>query len=258
MGPSRPPPSGELRTRSVVDGAVVATWHPVAVASAGSRRADTAASAPPARTAPDPDSRAWLERLQSDGQTRDQAIAELHAFLVRAARHEAERRRPSLPAHMVADLGELVEQAAGDAAIGILRKLDTYRGESRFTTWAFKFAIFEVSALLRRAAWRDRPIVLDAASWERLAERSAQPDRVALFREMVVEIRRFVATDLTPRQREVFTAVVVDEVPMDVLAERLDTSRGAIYKILHDARAKLRTRFADRAWDEPTFAGGGR
>ena len=75
---------------------------------------------------------------------------------------------------------------------------------------------------------------------------------------MFVEIRRYVATEMTPRQREVFTAVVVDEVPMDVLAERLDTSRGAIYKMLHDARAKLRTRFADRAWTEPPLGGGGR
>ena len=242
----------------MLDRAVVATWHPVAVASADSRRADPAAPAPAAQIVPDPDSRAWLERLRSDGQTRDQAIAELHEFLVRAARHEAERRRPTLPAHVVADLGDLAGQAASDAAIVILHKLDTYRGESRFTSWAYKFAIFEVSAVLRRAAWRDRPIVLDDASWERMAEQSAQPDRVAEFREMVVEIRRFVATDLTPRQREVFTAVVVDEVPMDVLAERLDTSRGAIYKMLHDARARLRTRFADRAWNEPTFRGGGR
>jgi RNA polymerase sigma-70 factor (ECF subfamily) len=241
-----------------LDGAVVATWHPVDVSSAELRRSDPAAPAPAAQIAPDAESRAWLERLRSAGQTRDQAIVELHEFLVRAARHEAERRRPSLPAHVAADLGELAGQAAGDAAIVILRKLDTYRGESRFTTWAFKFAIFEVSAVLRRAAWRDRPIVLDDASWERMAEQSAQPDRVAEFREMVVEIRHYVATDLTPRQREVFTAVVVDEVPMDVLAERLDTSRGAIYKMLHDARAKLRTRFADRAWTEPPLGGGGR
>lgn len=242
----------------MLDGAVVATWHPVGVSSADSRSVDPAAPAPAAHIAPDPDSHAWLERIRSDGQTRDQAIAELHEYLLRAARHEAGRRRPSLPAHVVADLGELAEQAASDAAIVVLRKLDTYRGESRFTTWAFKFAIFEVSAVLRRAAWRDRPIVLDDASWGRMAEQSAQPDRVAEFREMVVEIRRYVATDLTPRQREVFTAVVVDEVPMDVLAERLDTSRGAIYKMLHDARAKLRTRFADRAWNEPAFGGGER
>jgi RNA polymerase sigma-70 factor (ECF subfamily) len=242
-----------------VDGDVVATWHPVAVSSDDSGRSDPASSALAAQVAPDPDSRAWLERLRSVGQTRDQAIADLHEFLVRAARHEAERRRPSLPPHVAADLGELAQQAAGDAAIVILRKLDTYRGESRFTTWAFKFAIFEMSAVLRREAWRDRPIVIDDAAWERIAEQgTSQPHRVAEFREMVAEIRGYVATDLTPRQRVVFAAVVVDEVPMDVLAERLDTSRGAIYKTLHDARAKLRTRFADRAWNGPTFGGGER
>jgi RNA polymerase sigma-70 factor (ECF subfamily) len=214
---------------------------------------------PVARVAPDPDSRAWLRRLGSTGRTRDGAITDLHEFLVRAARHEGERRRPSLPRHVAADLDELAQQAAGDAAVVVLRKLESYRGESRFTTWAFKFAIFEMSAALRREAWRDRPIVFDDAAWERMAERgAAQPQQVAEFRELVDEIRRFVASELTPRQREVFAAVVVEEVPMDVLAERLGTSRGAIYKMLHDARAKLRTRFADRAWSEPTSGGGRR
>ena len=242
-----------------VDRDDVAAWHPVAVPSEGSRRSDPAPSALTAQLAADPDSLAWLERLRSVGQTRDQAIADLHDFLVRAARHEAERRRPTLPSHVAADFDGLAQQAAGDAAIVILRKLDVYRGDSRFTTWAFKFAIFEMSAVLRRQAWRDRSIVVDDAAWERMAERSAlEPHRLAEFREMIAEIRRYVATDLTPRQREVFAAVVVDEVPMDVLAERLDTSRGAIYKTLHDARAKLRSRFADRAQDGLTFDGGGR
>ncbi len=231
--------------------------HPVGVPTDDEERADPAPSPRAVQAAADPDSRAWLARLRAAGQTRDAAVAELHAFLVRATRHEAERRRASLPPEIAADLAELAHQAADDAAMAILRKLDTYRGESRFTTWAFKFAIVEMSASLRRAAWRDRAIVVDDAAWERMAERSAsEPHQVAAFRELLAEVRRSVATDLTPRQREVFAAVVVDEVPIDVLAERLGTSRGAIYKMLHDARAKLRARFADANGTEPDAGGG--
>jgi RNA polymerase sigma-70 factor, ECF subfamily len=235
-----------------------APWHPLDVSSHDDRSSVPGPSAPAVPVGPDDASRDWLLRLRAPGATGEQAIADLHAFLVRAARHEAERRRPSLPPQVAADVGELAHQAAGDAAVSILRKLDTYRGESRFTTWAFKFAIVEMSAVLRRQAWRDRSIVVDEAAWERIAERSAtDPHHLAEFRELLAEVRAFVATDLTPRQRAVFAAVVVDEVPIDVLAERLDSSRGAIYKTLHDARAKLRTRFADRA-PSPTREGGSR
>jgi RNA polymerase sigma-70 factor (ECF subfamily) len=201
----------------------------------------------------DPESSAWLARLGSDGEVRDEAVAELHGFLVRAAHREAARRRPSLPAHLVADLDELCQQAANDAAVMILDKLDTYRGASRFTTWAWKFAVYQMSAALRRESWRGRSVAVDDDAWERFIDGGAsEPDRIAQFRELVGEVRAAIATDLTPRQRAVFAAVVIDEVPIDVLAERLGSSRGAIYKTLHDARAKLRTRFG--AWVE---AGGG-
>jgi RNA polymerase sigma-70 factor (ECF subfamily) len=207
----------------------------------------------------DPESSAWLARLRSDGGVRDEAVAELHGFLVRAAHREAARRRPSLPAHLVADLDELCHQAANDAAVMILDKLDTFRGASRFTTWAWKFAVYQVSAALRRESWRGRSVAVDDDAWERFIDGGAsEPDRIAQFRELVGEVRAAIATDLTPRQRAVFAAVVIDEVPIDVLAERLGSSRGAIYKTLHDARAKLRTRFgawieagADAAVEEP-------
>jgi len=193
---------------------------------------------------PDRESTEWLERLRSDGVARDRAIADLHDLLVRAARHEAERRRGALPLHVAAGLEELTMQAADDAVVLILRKLDTYRGASRFTTWAYKFAIFEISSALRREAWRDRSVAVDDAAWDRMAEGAAtEPHRVAEFRELIGDVRRFVLTDLSPRQRQVFTAVVVEGVPIDVLAARFGSNRGAIYKTLHDARAKLRTRF---------------
>jgi RNA polymerase sigma-70 factor (ECF subfamily) len=201
---------------------------------------------------PDEASRAWLDRLRSDDRlVRERAVADLHDLLVRAARHEGERRRASLPTHVAADLGQLAEQAANEAVVVILRKLDAYRGASRFTTWAWKFAIFEMSAALRREAWRGRSVAVDEASWDRMADRAAsEPERVVEFRDLIDEVRRFVATELTPRQRDVFVAVVIEEVPMDVLAARLGSTRGAIYKTLFDARARLRARFG-------SVAGGG-
>jgi RNA polymerase sigma-70 factor (ECF subfamily) len=105
-----------------------------------------------------------------------------------------------------------------------------------------------MSAALRRESWRNRSVAVDSDAWERFIDGGAlEPGRVVQFRELLGEVRAAIATDLTPRQRDVFAAVVIDEVPIDVLAERLGSSRGAVYKTLHDARAKLRARFGARA-----------
>jgi len=202
-----------------------------------------------AAVALDPESRGWLEALRSDGPGHDQGVADLYALLHRAARHEAQRRRASLPARAADDLDDIARQAAGDAVVVVLRKIGTYRGASRFTTWAYKFVIFEVSAALRRESWRDRTVTMDDPEWERLADvtPSTPLDRVEI-RELIGAIERSVAADLTPRQRDIFVAVVVHDVPIDVLADRLDSTRGAIYKALHDARRKLRSSLEAQGW----------
>jgi RNA polymerase sigma-70 factor (ECF subfamily) len=197
----------------------------------------------------DPESQAWLTALRSHGPGYEHVVAELHGLLLRAARQVAQRRRGSLPSHVVAELDDLARQAADDALIAILRKLNTYRGASRFTTWAFKFAILEVSAALRRETWRDRPVTMDETSWRRLVDlRPSSPASEAEAAELLALIQRLVPHMLTPRQREVFMAVVVGEVPIDVLADRLNSTRGAIYKILHDARRQIRTQLAAQGW----------
>ena len=197
----------------------------------------------------DPDSRAWLAALRSDGPGHDQGVADLYALLHRAARHEAQRRRGSLPVPAADDLDDLARQAAGDAVIVVLRKLDTSRGASRFTTWAYKFVVFEVSAALRRESWRGRTATMDDAGWEKLADHApSTPEARVEIRELIDAIERSVAADLTPRQRDIFAAVVVHEVPIDVLADRLDSTRGAIYKVLHDARRKLRSSLEAKGW----------
>ena len=203
----------------------------------------------PSTGAPDAESRAWLTDLAGAGPARDRAVAALHELLARAARREGERRRGSIPGRVAADLEDLARHAADDAVIAVLRKLPTYRGESRFTTWAWKFAVYEISVALRRETWRDRPIALAESDWDGLVDRRAlDPADEAEARELVAAVRQSVAGALTPRQRDVFVAVVVDHVPIDVVADRLGSTRNATYKTLHDARARIRADLASRGW----------
>jgi RNA polymerase sigma-70 factor, ECF subfamily len=186
--------------------------------------------------APDPASRAWLRRLRGTGADRDGAIGELHELLMAAARHEVRRRAGGGRA----DLDDLARQSADDALVAILRKLDDFRGESRFTTWAYKFALLEAGVKTRRRAWQDREVALDTDAWSRIADRGDTPDQDAETRELLGAIGTAIERALTPHQRRVLVAITLDDVPIDVLAERLGSTRGAVYKTLHDARRKLR------------------
>ena len=188
----------------------------------------------------DPDSVAWITALRSDSTTRHESQSRLHWLLTRVAYAEAHRREPRLPRDTVAEFDDLCTQAADDALMAILRKLDDFKGLSRFTTWASKFVILEISSRLRRSAWRDRRIEWDDAKWDRLEESTPGVEQRIEQREQVAMLRLAMSRDLTERQRQVLIAAVVDEIPIDVLAQHMDASRGAIYKILHDARVKLR------------------
>jgi RNA polymerase sigma-70 factor, ECF subfamily len=164
---------------------------------------------------------------------RVEAMEELHALLLRAARFELHRRR-ALP---YAEAEDLALQAANDAMVALLGKLDTFRGQSRFTTWAYKFALLEAGVKARRQAWRDREVPLDDIG---PPDRSPSPHQRLEDAELLRAVRDAMRTALTPHQRHVFTALALNGVPIDVLAERLDSNRGALYKTLHDARRKLR------------------
>ena len=188
----------------------------------------------------DQESAEWLRAFQRGEKGRDDAIARLHALLLRVSRAEVSRRRALVPDQTPDDVDDLCVQATNDAVMAILAKLDTYRGDARFTTWACKFVIYETSSRLRRAAWRQRRVELDDTVWDRLPD-AAPPAWQRLERDQVMAaLRRAVDEHLTERQRLIFESVTMDDVPIDVLAERLETSRGAIYKTLHDARGKLR------------------
>ena len=194
--------------------------------------------------ASDTESRRWLEALRADGQIREEAIARLHALLLRAARFEVARRRVSLPGLGSAELDDLAVQSADDALLAVLGKLDQFRGNSRFTTWAYKFALLEAALKLRRRPWQGREISVEPVEWTRLADGAPPLEVEAELGELLLAVTNAIRTELTPHQREVLVAVAVNGVPIDVLAERLATTRGALYKTIHDARQKLRRRLA--------------
>ncbi|WP_375503179.1 RNA polymerase sigma factor [uncultured Jatrophihabitans sp.] len=189
---------------------------------------------------PDDASTDWRAELAAVGPARDLAIARLHAFLMRAAHAEARRRAVSLGV-VGPELDDIAAQAAADAVVSILRRLDTFRGEARFTTWAYKFVVFEVAGKVNRHHWQRRTVVLDDDRWAQLPSRLGMaPEESAEWRELVLSLRRAVTEELSDRQRSVFTALVLEGRPLDELVADTGSSRGAVYKTMFDARRKLR------------------
>jgi RNA polymerase sigma-70 factor (ECF subfamily) len=208
----------------------------------------------------DEDSRAWLAALRGPEPIRRQAHDDLHALLLRAARFELGRRRPALAHVSRGELDDLAMQAADDALVAVLAKLDGFRGASRFTTWAYKFALLEAGVKARRRAWQGREVGLDVPAWSRLRDAAPSAHQRLETSELLRAVRDAIDGSLTPHQRQVLVALALDGVPIDVLAERLGSTRGALYKTLHDARRKLRTALADAGLplDEAAATGGGR
>ena len=226
--------------------AVLRKEPPAAVANPGMRTIEVCDAAvavsvapQPEPRGPDPESRAWVRALSGAGPRHDAAVAELHALLLRAARFEVRRRGGARSG----ELDDLATQAADDALMAILRKLHGYRGDSRFTTWAYKFALLEAAVRMRRRSWQGREVPLEREGWTLLADARNAPDLDAETAELLAAIAAGIDR-LTPRQRTVLVALALNGVPIDVLAERMATTRGALYKTLHDARRSLRSGLA--------------
>jgi RNA polymerase sigma-70 factor, ECF subfamily len=200
-----------------------------------------ATGSPPEQVAgetPVPDE--WVRALSAGGAERERATARLHELLLRVARAEAHRRggrlRISGP-----ELDDLAHQAAADAVLAVVAKIGEFRGESQFTTWAYKFVVFEVSGKIGRHFWRRPAAALEDGDRDRLPDTfGLDPARESEWRDLVRALRRAIEQDLTEHQRQVFTALVVDGVPLDALAAKLGSSRNALYKTMFDARRKLR------------------
>lgn len=190
----------------------------------------------------DVESHEWLRELRAGGVTADAAFARLHALLLRAARFEVARRLVTLP-HVRADPDEVALEAAADALLSVRARLDDFRGDSRFTTWAYKFALLETAVKLRRLAWQGRELPTAPEGMSVFADIRLEPDVALEQRELLDAVPEGIAC-LTPYQRDVLIALALNDVPIDVLAERHGTTRGALYKTLHDARVKLRRHLA--------------
>jgi RNA polymerase sigma-70 factor, ECF subfamily len=201
----------------------------------------------------DVESRAWLDALRARGREGRDASERLHALLLSAARFQLRRRATSYQLRGET-LDELATEAADDALIAILAHLDDFRGASRFTTWAYKFAILHASVSLRKRMWKGRELPVEAEGWRALALSVAGPDERLEQLELLGELKIAVETTLTKRQRDVFVAVALNDVPIDVVAANYRTTRGAIYKSLHDARRKLRAAVALRPADDVASA----
>jgi RNA polymerase sigma-70 factor (ECF subfamily) len=199
----------------------------------------TALAAHPVRTL-DPASRAWLSHLRREGPVREAAVGRLHALLLKEARYEVRRRTAGLAHPSGRDLDDLATQAADDALVAILAKLGQFRGDALFTTWARRFAAVEVPGEIRRRLGHTREAPTDPEQWLSDQVGGDDPEQLVEARELARSVGRLIATDLTPRQREVLLALTIEETSAKALAARLDSTPGALYKTLHDARRKLR------------------
>jgi RNA polymerase sigma-70 factor, ECF subfamily len=201
---------------------------------------------------PDPDSDRWLRSLRgTNAQDREAALIGLHDLLLRIAHREVRRRSAHL---QIAgpELDDLAHQAATDALVAITAKVELFRGESRFTTWAYKFVIFEVSTKIGRHFWRHPSVSMDGEDWDRLPDRfGLEPAHESEWRELVAALHRAVDEVLTTRQRRIFVAIVLNGVPLDALVAELGSDRNAIYKTLFDARRKLRAQLVANGYLEP-------
>jgi RNA polymerase sigma-70 factor, ECF subfamily len=196
------------------------------------------------RLVSDAESRQWVEQLRAGHPRQHQTVARLRDVLQRVAVHELSRRRSQLRSIRGPEFDDLAEQAANDALVNVLGRLDEFRGLSRFTTWAYTFVMFEVSAKVARHAWHRQPPDIAQFEWDRLPGPIAlRPDERLEQRAQLEALSRAIS-QLTERQREVFVAVALNDVPIDVVAAKLRSNRNAVYKNLFDARRQLRRRMA--------------
>lgn len=188
----------------------------------------------------------WVGRLSATGAVRDQAVQHLHAVMLRATRHRVSRMPEAV------DLGavrreEIAHAAADEATLSALGRLETFEGRSRFTTWAYKFGILSAGVEMRRAVWRDRDVRLHDVS-EPTERPATSPESWAEGHDLARAVADAMSNVLTEHQRRVAVALLVDGVPIDVLADRIGSNRNAVYKTLHDARRRLRAHLEDQGY----------
>jgi RNA polymerase sigma-70 factor, ECF subfamily len=188
-------------------------------------------------------SRQWVERLRVGHPRRDEAIGNLHDLLRRVAFSELARRRYQLRSVTGPEFEDLAEQAAGDALVTVLHRVDQFQGRSRFTTWAYKVVVFEISNKVARHAWH-RQTPTNELPWDERPDPLARRPEDRLEQRAQLDALSRAIGELTDRQRKAFVAIALNDVPIDVVAAELGTNRNAVYKNLFDARRGLRARMA--------------
>ena len=200
----------------------------------------------------------WLSELNTSGDVQEAAIADLRDLLLRAALYFFSRNLGDFRGLSRDEIIERAEDCAQEALIAVMNHLSDFRGDSKFTTWAYKFAINIALMTARRERWRG--VSLDQLSsaensdsltgWLMEDKSSGlAPDQSALQGEVGVIIREVIENDLTDKQRQILILIVFNEVPMDEVVRRLGTNRNAVYKMLHDARRKLKARLQARGFE---------
>ena len=189
----------------------------------------------------DRENRKWIRDLGSSGLARESACSELYALLLRVAKSESRRRAPSLKL-MGPELDDIAHQATADALMAIATRLDRFRGEAKFTTWATKFVIYGVGTKMNRHVWHRHEIPYEQEDWSGLVSQFGLcPDEEAQVHELANAVSMAIKENLSDRQRLVFVATVLNGMPINALANELGSTHNALYKVIFDARKNLRT-----------------
>ena len=187
------------------------------------------------------DNETWLRDLRAGEAQRDAALADLRALLLRALPQGLSNwLSPENP-----EFESFIEDVAQETLLRVLDELDTFEGRSQFTTWAYKIAVHVALNELRRRRWRDVSLVglddeaEDNASWQ-FASSDPSPESVIERADILQRAQQILAEELTERQRAAMNAIHVRGIPMEEVARRLGTNRNALYKLMHDARLRLK------------------
>ncbi len=203
----------------------------------------------------------WLRDLRSEGPAQDAALQDLRELLLRAALYFFSRNLSDLRGMDRAEILQRAEDCAQDALVAVMAHLPDFRGDSKFSTWAYKFAINMALMAARRERWKGVSLdELASSETTNFLERLIQddnpaPERSTLQGEVQNIIQSIIDRELTEKQRHVLVLMVLNEVPLDEVVRQMGTNRNAVYKMLHDARRKLKSGLKEHGFDmDETFA----
>jgi RNA polymerase sigma-70 factor (ECF subfamily) len=189
----------------------------------------------------------WLADLQASGERQESALNDLRQIIQGGLPYALNKWLSNNDPR----LQPLVEEATQDTLLRVLDRLDTFEGRSQFTTWVHKIAVRIALTELRRKRWEnvslddlvqgeDRPPLLQLMA----DPNAATPETIVEGEDLMKSLQRIIAEELTEKQRQALIAIVIKEMPLEEVARRMGSNRNAMYKLLHDARLRLKRRLA--------------